>query len=67
MAELRITGFGVSRENIFGQMQRRMYSNKFKREVARIIFGRPEKNASPKVTPAKKQVPLFFVLVAAKN
>ena len=66
IAELRIAGFEVKRENIFGQMQRRMYHNKFIREAARIFLGRPERNASPEVTPVRKKAPGFFVLVASK-
>lgn len=66
LAELRLAGFGADADHVYGQMQRRKYANRFKREVARIFYGRPEKQASPKVTPVKNKMPLFFIIVATK-
>lgn len=60
-------GFDASKEPIYGQRQRRMYNNIILRIAARVIFGNPNKKASPAVTPVKDKMPRYVIIVALKN
>ena len=64
---LHNSGFVASKADIYGQRQRRVYSNRFMRKIVRFVFGDPKTNTSPKVTPVKDKIPRYFIIVAMKK
>lgn len=64
---LNNNGFVTSRDEIYGQRQRRVYSNIFLSKIIRIVLGNPDSKASPAVTPVREKVPRYFIIVATKT
>lgn len=58
-------GFSASRNDVYGQRQRRAHSNVLLRAALRM-FGNPDITTSAVVTPVSSKVPRYFVIVAAK-
>ena len=68
ISSLKKYNFVADHDDVFGQRQRKVYSNRFFGKIIRVVFGNPDKKASPAVTPAKAdKVPRYFVIVATKN
>jgi SAM-dependent methyltransferase len=67
LLKLRDSGFIASRDDIYGQRHRRVYSNRFMRKIVRVVFGNPDKKTSPVVTPIRDKVPRYFIIVATKK
>jgi SAM-dependent methyltransferase len=59
-------GFVAGPDDIYGQRQRRVYSNILLNRIIRVV-GNPDKKASPEVTPIREKVPRYFVIVATKT
>ena len=59
--------FVACRDDIYGQRQRRVYSNRFLSKIIQVVFGNPNTKASPAVTPVRDKVPRYFVIVATKT
>lgn len=64
---LNNNGFVTSRDDIYGQRQRRVYSNILLSKIIRVVLGNPDAKASPAVTPVREKVPRYFIIVATKT
>ena len=68
LLSLRKYNFVAGRDDVHGQRQRQLYSNRFISKIIRVVFGDPDEKASPAVTLIKdNKVPRYFVIVATKN
>jgi len=56
----------ASRDDIYGQRQRRVYPNRYLNKIVQVVFGNPNTKASPIVTQVRNEVPRYFVIVAMK-
>lgn len=67
LAVLGEIGFVVATDSpIYGQRQRKFYSNRLVRWVMRLVLGNPESGTSPVVTPVSSKVPRYFIILASK-
>ncbi|MFH1171201.1 MAG: class I SAM-dependent methyltransferase [bacterium] len=66
LAALRVAGFYVGSNDIYGQRQQPMIPGRFLREIYRR-FARPYRRLSPSVTPCVNRDPMYYVLVATKG
>lgn len=64
---LQERGFTVTKENVYGQRQGRLYRHKIVQKIANMFFGNPKHKASPLVAPITNKAPRYFVVVAAKK
>ena len=65
---LKKYNFSASQDDVFGQRQRKVFSNRFVKKLVRNIFGDPDTESSPELTPVKGgKVPRYFVIVATKK
>ncbi len=65
--DLRTHGFITNEANVFGQRQRRLWSNRFVRKIVCAIYGDPDFKSSPEVAQVKNKTPRYFIIVATKN
>jgi hypothetical protein len=56
-------GFVAGRDDIYGQRQSRLCSNKFLQTINRAVSA---VKSSPMVTPVRDKVPRYFVIIAKK-
>lgn len=61
-------GFIADMKSLYGQRQRtKIYKNRYFRKIIYTIFGNPDVNKSPEVTPVTDKTPRYFVIVAKKT
>jgi SAM-dependent methyltransferase len=61
-------GFIADRKSLYGQRQRtKIYKNRYIRKIIYTIFGNPDVNKSPEVTPVTDKTPRYFVIAAKKH
>jgi len=64
---LHKSGFSATKDDVYGQRQRKLHSNRIVRKSSRIMFGNPDKTTSPMLTLVKDKVPRYFTIVAMKK
>jgi|TARA_B100001964_G_scaffold30784_1_gene31909 SAM-dependent methyltransferase len=60
-------GFIVNQNDIYGQRQRKVYSNYFINKIYQVLMRKPDTNLSAMVTPVREKVPRYFVITATKE
>ena len=63
---LNCSGFHVSQEKVFGQHQRRLYSNKFSNKIIQSVCAKLKRRRNSIVTAVRDKVPEHFIVVATK-
>jgi hypothetical protein len=57
----------VNQNDIYGQRQRKVYSNYFINKIYQVLMRKPDTNLSAMVTPVREKVPRYFVITATKE
>jgi len=67
MEELNVVGFAKSRQELFGQRQRKMPRSSFMQKLKKVLFSNPDETTSPQVTTISPSLtPRYFVVVARR-
>lgn len=64
---LNCSGFEISQEKVFGQHQRRVYSDKFLNNIIQAILKKSKKRGTSIVTAVRDKTPEHFIVVATKT
>ncbi len=64
---LNCSGFIAGQNNVYGQRQRRVYSNKLLNKITPVALWNQEKRGTSAVTPVKNKVPGYFIIIATKT
>ncbi|HWL07944.1 MAG TPA: class I SAM-dependent methyltransferase [Planctomicrobium sp.] len=65
MEELDAVGFEKSKQELYGQRQRKMTRSRFMRKLKKMLFPNPDETTSPQVTAMSPSLtPRYFVVVA---
>lgn len=67
LSTLICSGFEVNQDKVFGQHQRRVYSNKFVDKIVQAILKKVKKRDTAVVSEVKNKIPEHFIIAATKT